>query len=405
MTIDHESPRENKIYVTADASDWCTRATLSFRTSWESAHLVAFDSLQLKGTEKNYPVHEKELLAIICALKKSRSDLLGTHFYVYTDHCTLENFDTQKDLSCCQLRWQEFLSQYDMTVTYIHGEDNTVADALSRLSPNSFKDEIPPLVDVDPVSVILTVTSDHDILNEIKAGYTEDEFCKWVSSTSMAGWCVSNSLWYIGDHLLIPCIGNLRENLFQLAHDCLGHFRADKSYASLRDTYYWPNMHRDLEQAYIPSCVDCLQNKSCTTRPPGPLHPLPAPDEHGVSVATDFIGPLPTDKNYDCILTITDSLNSDICVIPAKTTITAEQLAEIFFDSWYCETGLPSDIVCDWDKLFISQFWKALTKLTGVKLKMLSAYHPETNGSSERSNKTVNQLLRCHIQRNQKGWV
>lgn len=89
--------------------------------------------MQLKGAEKNYPVHEKELLAIIRALKKWRADLLGTHFYVYTDHRTLENFDTQKDLSRRQLRWQEFISQYDMTITYIRGEDNTVADALSRL--------------------------------------------------------------------------------------------------------------------------------------------------------------------------------------------------------------------------------------------------------------------------------
>jgi hypothetical protein len=75
--------------------------------------------MQLKGAEKNYPVHEKELLAIIRALKKWRSDLLGSHIFVYTDHRTLENFDTQKDLSRHQLRWQEFLSQYDMTIIYI----------------------------------------------------------------------------------------------------------------------------------------------------------------------------------------------------------------------------------------------------------------------------------------------
>jgi hypothetical protein len=141
-TIDHEDPRDNNIYVTCDASDWRTGATLSFGPTWELSRPVAFDSMQLKGAEKNYPVHEKELLTIIRALKKWRADLLGTHFYVYTDHRTLENFDTQKDLSRRQLRWQEFVSQYDMTITYICGEDNTVADALSRLPPNSFPDEI-----------------------------------------------------------------------------------------------------------------------------------------------------------------------------------------------------------------------------------------------------------------------
>jgi RNase H-like domain found in reverse transcriptase len=104
---------------------------LSFGLTWEEACPVTFDSVQLKSAEKNYLVHEKELLAIIRALKKWRADLLGTHFFVYTDHKTLKNFNIQKDLSQRQLCWQEFLSQYDMTIKYILGQDNTVADALS----------------------------------------------------------------------------------------------------------------------------------------------------------------------------------------------------------------------------------------------------------------------------------
>jgi hypothetical protein len=404
-TIDHECPGDNKIFVTCDASDWRTGATLSFGQTWETARPVAFDSMQLKPAEKNYPVHEKELLAIIRALKKWRSDLLGTHFYVYTDHRTLENFDTQKDLSRRQLRWQEFMSQYDLTITYIRGEDNCVADALSRLPPNCFPEEMPPLVVVDSVNAVLTICSDREILNKIKAGYLEDEFCKRVASTAMKGWQQINGLWYIGDRLLIPRVTDIRENLFRLAHDTLGHFGADKSYASLRDAYYWPNMRRDLEQAYIPSCAECLRNKSPTTRPAGPLHPLPVPDRRGSSIAMDFVGPLVLDQGYDCILSITDRIGSDVRIIPTNINITAEDLAVIFFDNWYCENGLPDDIVCDRDKIFVSCFWKALTKLSGVKLKMSTAYHPETDGSSERSNKTINQMLRYHVRRNQKGWV
>jgi hypothetical protein len=92
--INHEKPG-NKVFVTCNASDWQTGATLSFGETWETAQPVAFDSMQLKDTGKNYPVHEKELLAIICALKKRRPDLLGCEFIVYTDHWTLENFDSQ----------------------------------------------------------------------------------------------------------------------------------------------------------------------------------------------------------------------------------------------------------------------------------------------------------------------
>jgi RNase H-like domain found in reverse transcriptase/Reverse transcriptase (RNA-dependent DNA polymerase)/Integrase zinc binding domain len=254
--IDHEHPGENNIFVTCDTSDWRMGATLSFGPTWETAHPVAFDSMQLKAAEKNYPVHEKELLAVIRALKKWCSDLLGTHFYVYTDHRTLENFDTQKDLSRRQLRWQEFLSQYDLTMTYIHGEDNTIADALSWLPPNCFADESP--MTTATVNAVLKITSDNNILKMIRDGYEEDEFCKRVASSNMKGWTLSNGLWYIGDRLLIPRVTSLHETLFHLAHDTLGHFGADKSYASLCDAYYWPNMRRDLEQAYIPACADCL---------------------------------------------------------------------------------------------------------------------------------------------------
>jgi thioesterase domain-containing protein len=89
--------------------------------------------MQLKSAELNYLIHEKELLAVVRALKKWRSDLFGEHIYVYTDHRTLENFNMQWDLSRRQIRWKEFLSQYDMMIRYIKGDDNTVADALSRL--------------------------------------------------------------------------------------------------------------------------------------------------------------------------------------------------------------------------------------------------------------------------------
>lgn len=176
-------------------------------------------------------------------------------------------------------------------------------------------------------------------------------------------------------------------------------------YAALRDAYYWPNMRRDLESSYIPGCSDCQRNKSRTTKPPGPLHLLPVPDRHGSSVAMDFVGPLPVDKGFDCILTMTDRLGADFRLAPTNTTITAEDLAAVFFDSWYCENGLPDEIVCDQDKLFVSKFWCSLSALAGVKLKMLTVFHLETDGSSEKTNKTLNQSLRYHVQRNQTGWV
>ena len=129
------------------------------------------------------------------------------------------------------------------------------------------------------------------------------------------------------------------------------------------------------------------------------------PDDRGDSVAIDFVGPLPLDDGFDMICSMTDSIGSDIQLIPTVTTLTVEQMALLFFNHWYCKNGLLMTIICDCDKLFILCFWKSLHKLIRVLIKMSSAYHPETDGSSERTNKTIDQSLWYFVQQNQKGWV
>jgi hypothetical protein len=122
-------------------------------------------------------------------------------------------------------------------------------------------------------------------------------------------------------------------------------------------------------------------------------------------VALDFVGPLPEDGGFNSILTVTDRLGSDVRIIPTRTDATAEDVALLFFDQWYCENGLPLELISDRGSVFVSAFWRALHKLTGVKVKMSTAYHPETDGASERTNKTINQCLRFHVERTQKGWL
>ncbi|GBE84986.1 hypothetical protein SCP_0701700 [Sparassis crispa] len=252
----------------------------------------------------------------------------------------------------------------------------------------------------------LSVSSGPAWLKAICISYDMDKWCtKLCATVGSLGIREDNGLLYMGDCLVILRTPEIREGIFWLAHDALGHFGFDKSYAAIRDAYYWPNMHKELEQMYVPSCEDCQRNKSSTRRPPGPLHPLPVPHNRCDSIVIDFIGPLPEDDGFNCLATVTDCLNSDIRLIPTRTDVSAEEFASQFFDHWYCENGLPLNIVSDRDKLFISSFWKALHRLTGVKLKMSSAYHPQTDSSSECSNKTVIQALRYHVSCNQRGWV
>ena len=242
------------------------------------------------------------------ALKKWRLDSIRSLIYVYTDHKMLINFDIQHHLSCRQLRLQELLSQYKIHISYICGEDNTVANTLSHLPVTDEDIVVPHTIWRSGVSATFAISTDMSVLRAIMDGYSSDPF--------------------------IPRVGDIREQLYRLAHDTLGHFGSDKLYMNLKDDYYWPNMWCDLENTYIPSCADCQWNKSPTTKPPGQLHPLPVPDEWGQSIAMDFIGPLKEDSGFNCILSITDCLGADIRIVPTHTDISADDLAILFFNNW-----------------------------------------------------------------------
>lgn len=228
--IDHNNMDNNHIFVHCNASGWRTGATLSYGLTRQTACPVAFDSMQLKGAELNYPVHEKELLAIIWVCKKWHVNLIGMPFTVYTDHRTLENFKRQKDLSRRQARWQEFLGQYDFEIIYLPEEENTAADALSRLPPDK-----EGLSKYTHASIsLLRISTDPIWLHKIRDGYKSDLWCKRLCNAgTMVGYREENGLMYVGDQLIISQSKDFRENLFRLVHDSFGHFGFEKSYATL----------------------------------------------------------------------------------------------------------------------------------------------------------------------------
>jgi len=119
----------------------------------------------------------------------------------------------------------------------------------------------------------------------------------------------------------------------------------------------------------------------------------------------DFVGPLPVSRGFDCILVITDRLINYVKIEPLKTTATAPEVANLFYRTWYRQFGLPSAIASDRDKLFMSHFWKQLMKKLDIHLRMSTAYHPETDGSSEKSNKTAIESLRQYANIRQNDWV
>jgi hypothetical protein len=200
----------------------------------------------------------------------------------------------------------------------------------------------------------------------------------------------------------------LPEIVIDQAHSLLAHLGADKTLSYLREFVWWKTMARDV-RLFCQSCKTCQRSKPPNQKPYGLLNPLPVPAQPWEAIGIDFVGPLPLsqdrDGEYDSITVVIDLLTAMVHLVPSRTTYNAREIAELVFAEVYKLHGLPKAIVSDRDVLFTSTFWTHLNQLIGVQLKMSSAYHPETDGSTERANRTIGQMLRSCIASNQRDWV
>jgi len=164
----------------------------------------------------------------------------------------------------------------------------------------------------------------------------------------------------------------------------------------------------DVEK-YCRTCHTCAVSKPASGRPQGKLKTMPVPTRPWQYIGIDFVGPLPESSNrtgsYDMICVVIDLLTSMVHVIPSKQTYRASDVAELLFDSIYKLHGLPERIISDRDSLFTSHFWKRLHRLLNTELRMSSAFHPQTDGATERANRTITQMIRQCVNPDQRGWV
>ena len=199
-----------------------------------------------------------------------------------------------------------------------------------------------------------------------------------------------------------------REIVISEAHSMLAHLGASKTLDYLRDHVWWKDLVSDV-RAFCETCHTCKISKPSNQKPYGLLNPLSVPSYPWESIGMDFVGPLPESGNrdgmFDSITVVICLLTSMVHLIPSRTNYNASQLAELMFEQVYKLHGLPKNIISDRDVLFTSTFWRRLHGLIGTKLRLSSAYHPQSDGSTERANRTITQMLRQCIHTNQKDWV
>jgi hypothetical protein len=162
----------------------------------------------------------------------------------------------------------------------------------------------------------------------------------------------------------------------------LGHFSPYKTCDYLRCYYWWPSIQADVD-VYCKSCHQCRTTKPDTKKPSGLLHGLPIPDRPWGSIAMDFLGPFPKCEGFDYLWVVICRLTNMIHLIPITTCTKASELAYVFLREVVRLHGLPESIVSNRDSKFTSHFWRELHRLLGISLMMSTAFHPQTDGSTE----------------------
>lgn len=418
----HPDPSLQYILET-DASNDAIGAQLAQTDNKGEKRPVAFLSHKLTDTEKNYPIHDKELLAVIFALKKWRHLIRSSTqpVHIYTDHHALEFFGKKQDCNQRQARWTQLLEEFNYKIEYRPGKAATVPDALSRRPDLKSTTKINQGVRViNPDRIVTntaTIARKDTRTEEIKETYKHPHWAKDLQNyKEQLGkdniTKVEEGLWVFHNprtntnRILIPRDKDLQQQIFKEHHDdtIAGHPGMDKTSELIRRHYHWKRMEEDIRE-YVSSCRQCQQNKPIRANRTAPLQPLDIPKRPWLDISYDLIGPLPVSKGCNSILTVVDRYSKYTELIALKDTATAEDVARVMHQRIFRQRGYPDSIVSDRGTQFNNKFTKELAKALGINLKYGTAYHKETDGQTERVNQEVEIYLRNYVNYNQDNWA
>jgi predicted aspartyl protease/transposase InsO family protein len=421
--------------VETDSSDGVVAGVLSQKHG-DNWYPVGFYSHVLSGHEPNWEIHDKELYAIVEAFKRWRAELISvqSRIEVYSDHKSLEYFMSTKILTAKQVRWMEFLSDFNFRIAYVTGKSNTKADLLTRReqdikTQNLVKQDSRSRVLLGPQRLDPRINAELgeayaqinrldsvaiSILHPLKESDSEltrtllqdnrDSFAEERKQLP-ADYTLSDGLLLYKTRLCVRRHSELCTSLIREVHNQVStaHPSARKTYQLLAPSYYWPGMSTDCS-TYVSNCRECRYSHPRQSKQQGFLHPLPIPEYPMQHLCMDFKSFPPDKHGYDSILVFIDRLSKTSVSIPCHKDIDAKGLARLFIEWIYRFGHCPESITSDRGPQFISAFWHEFCRIIGVKLQLSTAYHKQTDGQTEIMNRYIDQRLRPFVNHYQNNW-
>lgn len=276
-------------------------------------------------------------------------------------------------------------------IIYKKGTENRVADALSRVMPSD-------TYELSTISMVKPVW-----LQYIQSGYHLDPHAMKLLTElsvqpSIGHYTLQEGLIRYKGRIWIGSNSSLQAKILSSLHNSAmgGHSWFEVTYHRIKTLFAWPKLKQDVK-TFVSQCTICQQAKTERVAYPGLLAPLPIPEGAWQVVTMDFIEGLPRSAHYNCILVVVDKFSKYAHFLALSHPFTAFQVSQLFLNNIFKLHGLPTAIISDRDKVFTSHLWQELFSLLGVDLKMSSAYHPQTDGQTERVNQCLETYLRCFV--------